>query len=317
MKTICIIHLMLLALLAPALAVNPPGIINHQGRIAVNGANYDGTGYFKFALVNGGTNTSVQATATAVIEAEMVTTITLTHGGAGYATAPAVTFSGGGGSGAAATATISNGAVTALTLTSGGNHYMSDPEVIIAPPPANIQHLSYWSNDATSNGGSQPASAVTVPISKGHYAVLLGDTSVANMATTIPASVFADHDTVALRLWFATASDGPFEILSPDRRIAATGYALAAQQAAAVAPGGVTSTMLADDAVTAAKLANGAVTSPALAAGAVTSSAIADGSVTSYDLALGATGLVRKPVMLAEVDGGGSLMAPTDTPGGP
>jgi hypothetical protein len=225
MKTIRIFHLMLLALLSPALAVNPPGILNHQGRIAVNGANYDGPGHFKFALVNGGTNT-------------------------------------------------------------------------------------LWSNDATSTGGGEPIAAVEVPIAKGHYAVLLGDTAVPNMTTTIPASVFTDHETVALRLWFATASDGPFELLSPDRRIAASGYALAAQQAAAVAPGGVTSIMLADGAVTTAKLANGAVTGTALAPGAVTSAAIADGSVTSSDLALGASGLVKKPVLLVEVGGGEPLVSP-------
>jgi hypothetical protein len=228
MKTIRFLHLILLALISPALAANPPGVLNHQGRIAVNGNNYDGTGYFKFALVDGAGTTT------------------------------------------------------------------------------------YWSNDATSSGGSQPTGAVSALISKGHYAVLLGDTSLPNMSTAIPAAVFTDHQTVALRLWFATASGGPFELLSPDRRIAATGYALAAQRAEAVAPGGVTNTMLADGAVTAAKIANGAVTGLALAPGAVTSGAIADGSVTSYDLALGATGLVRKPVLLSQTGGGGGgiVMAP-------
>jgi len=34
-------------------AAGPPGILNHQGRIAAGGANYDGTGWFKFALVTG------------------------------------------------------------------------------------------------------------------------------------------------------------------------------------------------------------------------------------------------------------------------
>jgi hypothetical protein len=228
MKTIRILHFMLLTLLlvSPVPAANPPGVLNHQGRIVVNGANYDGTGYFKFALVDGAGTTT------------------------------------------------------------------------------------YWSNDATSTGGEQPTAAVSVPIGKGHYAVLLGDTTVPHMTSAIPAAVFTDHQTVALRLWFSTADDGPFELLSPDRRIAATGYALAAQRAEAVAPGGVTSTMLADGAITTAKLANGAVTGRVLAQGSVTSGAIADGSVTSYDLALGATGLVRKPVLLAEVGGGASGIAP-------
>ena len=35
-----------------------PGILNHQGKITVNGTNYTGTGQFKFALVNAAGNTT-------------------------------------------------------------------------------------------------------------------------------------------------------------------------------------------------------------------------------------------------------------------
>ncbi len=50
-------------LLAPwpggrANAADPPGILNHQGRIAVDGTNFDGDGQFKFALVNAAGDTS-------------------------------------------------------------------------------------------------------------------------------------------------------------------------------------------------------------------------------------------------------------------
>ena len=31
-----------------------PGIINYQGRVAVNATNFNGTGLFKFAIVDGG-----------------------------------------------------------------------------------------------------------------------------------------------------------------------------------------------------------------------------------------------------------------------
>lgn len=40
-----------LLLASPAIAA--PALINHQGRMAVNGVNFEGTGQFKFALVNG------------------------------------------------------------------------------------------------------------------------------------------------------------------------------------------------------------------------------------------------------------------------
>ncbi len=40
-------------------AVPPPGILNHQGRIAVSGTNYTGTGFFKFALVDAAGTTTL------------------------------------------------------------------------------------------------------------------------------------------------------------------------------------------------------------------------------------------------------------------
>ena len=49
---------LILASAGSAHAVAPPGIISHQGRVAVAGTNYDGTGYFKFALVDAAGTTS-------------------------------------------------------------------------------------------------------------------------------------------------------------------------------------------------------------------------------------------------------------------
>ena len=47
------LSLLVLAALAIHTTAAPPPILNHQGRIAVGGTNFDGTGYFKFAIVNG------------------------------------------------------------------------------------------------------------------------------------------------------------------------------------------------------------------------------------------------------------------------
>ncbi len=118
-----------------------PALLNHQGRIAVNTVNFDGTGQFKFALVNG------------------------------------------------------NGTI------------------------------SYWSNDGTSAAGSQPAAAVALTVTKGLYAVLLGDTSLTNM-TAVPAAVFNNAD-VRLRVWFNDGVIG-FQQITPDQRFAAAPYALVA-----------------------------------------------------------------------------------------
>ncbi len=46
------ICLSLVFVAASAVFAAPPGIMNHQGRIAVNGVNHDGTGWFKFAFVD-------------------------------------------------------------------------------------------------------------------------------------------------------------------------------------------------------------------------------------------------------------------------
>lgn len=147
MKRFSLLLVLLFALGAPALSVVPP-ILHHQGRVAVDGTNFDGSGQFKFALVNGA------------------------------------------------------GTVT------------------------------YWSNDGTSSGGSEPSAAVPLTVGKGLYSVSLGDTTVANM-TAIPATVFNNAD-VRLRVWFNDGANGS-QLLTPDQRIAAAGYAMNAARAESVA----------------------------------------------------------------------------------
>ena len=84
---------------------------------------------------------------------------------------------------------------------------------------------SYWSNDGT-GGNTEPATAVTLPVTKGLYSVLLGDTTLTNM-TAIPPTVFANAD-VRLRVWFDDGTANGSQLLTPDQRIAAVGYAMVA-----------------------------------------------------------------------------------------
>ena len=153
---------------ASATMAQVPQLLNYQGRIAVNGTNFTGTGQFKFALVDGGTN---------------------------------LTFN------------------------------------------------TFWSNDGTSNAGGQPATSVPLPVTKGLYSVLLGDTTLSNM-TALPATVFANPD-VRLRVWFSDGTTG-FQQLTPDQRLAAVGYAIMAGT-------------VPDGSITKAKIAVGAVGSSQLA----------------------------------------------------
>ena len=113
--------------------------------------------------------------------------------------------------------------------------------------------INYWANDGTASG--QPATGVSLAVSKGLYSVLLGDTTVPGMTTAIGSTVFANSD-VRLRVWFSDGSG--YQQLTPDQRIAAVGYALVA---ATVADGAITSAKLAAAAVTPAKLDSTGATS--------------------------------------------------------
>ena len=98
---------------------------------------------------------------------------------------------------------------------------------------------TYESNDGTSVAGSQPANAVTLTVAKGLYSVLLSDATLPNM-TIVPATVFTNAD-VRLRVWFNDGTNGS-QLLTPDQRIAAVGYAMIAGN---VADGAVSSAHLA------------------------------------------------------------------------
>jgi hypothetical protein len=202
----------------------------YQGRVTDNGTNFAGTGQFKFALVTS-TNYNHQATATANLSGTFVTSYNLISGGSGYVSAPTVTVSGGGGSGATATAVISGGVVTQVNPGSAGSGYSSLPTVTIAPPPANIIYVTFWSNDGTSTAGSQPAAAVSAPVASGLFTVALGDTTLANMAA-INASVFTSPN-LQLRIWFSDGVNG-FAALSPVQNVTPTPYAAFANNASNV-----------------------------------------------------------------------------------
>jgi hypothetical protein len=153
--------------LTATLQAQVPQMLSYQGRVAVGGTNFDGTGQFKFALVN-----------------------------------------------------------------NGGSQ-------------------TYWSNGAA---------AVSLPVTKGLYSLLLGDTNLANMAA-LPGAVFTNSD-VRLRVWFDDGVSGSQQ-LSPDQRLGAVGYALMAN----VADGSITSNKLAAGAVGSAQLTSNLTISGTVSAG--------------------------------------------------
>lgn len=153
-----------------------------------------------------------------------------------------------------------------------------------------------WSNaSSTPAAMTEPASAVTVSVTKGLYGTWLGDTTIANMAA-LPASVEPPAGTrLYLRVWFGDGVN-PFVALAPDQAIAAVPFALSA---ASVTQGGVTADALADGVVTAAKIAPGAVTGTVLEDGSITSEKLAEGAVTELGISGTPGSLILNPLVVA------------------
>lgn len=85
--------------------------------------------------------------------------------------------------------------------------------------------LTYWRNSVDADANGEPDNAVSMPVTRGLYSVLLGDTTLANMAP-LPSTLFT-NPAVYLRVWFSDGV-GAFEHFVPDQRIVAVGYAMVA-----------------------------------------------------------------------------------------
>jgi hypothetical protein len=138
---------------------------------------------------------------------------------------------------------------------------------------------TFWSNDGSSAGGSEPKLAVTNFVNQGLFSIMLGDNSVANM-TPIGPGVFTNSD-VRLRIWFGDGANQPVQ-LTPDQRLASASFAM---MAANIPDGAVTGAKLASNSVSSQSIAGGAITGAQLAANSVTTPAILNGSVTAPKLA--------------------------------
>ena len=265
--------------LTGTLRAQVPALFNYQGRIAVSGTNFEGTGEFKFALVGPDFNLSQQATATAFVGGlsnnYAIVFIQVNMPGNGYTAAPAVTITDATGTGATAVATVSFGNVTSIQVTNGGSGYSQNPTVTIAPPPPNIFTQRFWSNDGVGpqplpGQSIEPATTVSLPVIKGLYSVLLGDSTIPNMAD-IPAQIGSFNPNLRLRVWFNDGTNG-FHVLSPDQRLAPTAY---------LADGSVTNPNIADGAIYGAKISPGSITGTQIANGAVGAAQIAPGAAAA------------------------------------
>lgn len=207
---------------APAALAQTPALVPYQGRVQTGTPPVDvnGTGQFKFALIDQTPVPFVQAAATvtraAGVQSLTGATFAVTNAGTGYTTAPAVTVSApqvGGGVQATVTATVSGGNVSGFTVVTPGSGYTANPTLTIAAPPAPTPTI-IWNNNGPAPAA--PVNAVSLTVTNGLYSVLLGDNGITNMAAITP-SVFARPD-LRLRVWFNGTQ------LSPDQRLAPAGY---------------------------------------------------------------------------------------------
>jgi len=111
---------------------------------------------------------------------------------------------------------------------------------------------TYWSNGVNN---------VALTVTKGLYSVLLGDTTIPNMAA-LSAAVFTNSD-VRLRVWFDDGISG-LQQLSPDQRLVAAGYALQADRAYQAAAADIAQYALVASLAHSVLATNGSVTTESL-----------------------------------------------------
>ncbi|RYD84570.1 MAG: hypothetical protein EOP84_05130 [Verrucomicrobiaceae bacterium] len=141
---------------------------------------------------------------------------------------------------------------------------------------------TYWSNDGTSSAGGSPTAAVALPVVNGLYMVPLGDTTISGMLP-VPATVFANGD-VRLRVWFDDGTANGSQLLSPDQRIAAVGYAMMAGT-------------VPDGSITAAKIATGQTLATDISGNAATATIAANAATLQTQIgSLGSINQAGNPV---------------------
>ncbi len=104
-----------------------------------------------------------------------------------------------------------------------------------------------WSNDGSHPDGTEPDTSVGVGVTNGLFTIALGDSG---LTSPFDPGLFETYGNLSLRIWFDDGANG-FNQLTPDQRLTAAPYALAANISAGsitgdrLAPGGVDYTRLA------------------------------------------------------------------------
>lgn len=239
MKTRFLARLQFLWILAVPAWADIPNVIPLQGRVSVNGENFNGDGRFKFAIYEAPNSSFSPAKATVnVTPSGAVADVTVLDGGSGYTDGLVVTIRPGlgyVGSGATATATVTGGVITGITVNNPGSGYSNSgvtrPTLDLDEPT--IQTI--WNSGATGSFNLkdliEPFQWRTLPVNNGLYVAELGDRRIGAIFNTLPDILDTPVDGLLfVRVWFSDGVNG-FQQLKPDIQLASTPFALQAKTA--------------------------------------------------------------------------------------
>ena len=253
-----------------AVEAQVPGILNYQGRVVVGNTNFNGTGQFKFALVDGRTGVTYWSNNNSSVNGSEPT--------------------------AAVSVTVTNG-LYSVQLGSG----------VMAPVLPTVfanedVRLRVWFSDGAN--GFQPLSPDQRITAVGYALTAasvpdgaIGTAKLANGAVTnakiaggaVDTPELADDAVMSSKIMDNTVNSVDIN----DGGVGTIDLANGAVTAAKLAAGAIGTSGLADDAVTAAKLADNSVFANHIASGAVSSSELAGASVGAVHLQTGAVNDVK------------------------
>ncbi|MBL9157919.1 MAG: tail fiber domain-containing protein [Verrucomicrobiales bacterium] len=246
-------------------AAEPPGIINHQGRIAISGVNHSGPGYFKFALVDAtGATTYWSNDGTSVAGSEPAAAVE-TPVASGHYSIPL---------GDTSYHSNMKGAIPKTVFTENSDVRLA---IWFGHTPSSFQKLSPNRRIASAAYALSAGSGVAASGSIGSEQIADGSVSASDLANgAVGAMQLAEASVTSDKV--AAGAIGTSQL--------AAGSVTSAQ----LADGQVTTPKLAANAVTGAKILDGSIEAADLAAGSVTSGKIANGAVGAAQLAAGSVG---------------------------
>jgi len=265
------------------------------------------------------TSVTIGGTSSGLIIPTSVGTITIGGGGTGYNVIPNVAFTGGGGSGATATAVLTAGVVTSITLSPAygtGLNYTSAPTVVIDPPSTGavqatgtVVFVSASSITVTVSNTATNGYYTSAPVVTFNY--INGATGTGAVGTAVLTSGRVTSVTMSGTMTGYAAGTLPTVTIAAPSGTQATatcivGGAITVSFAAPTTTQAVATSALTGTSISSVSLTNAGwyyTTAPLVSvtggagSGAFITSTIKDGKVISFNIVSGGTGYTSSPTL--------------------